>query len=764
MLSFVATCDAAGQSGVADVMGHVTGRVVDLRTREPISKVSVSAGVVSVVTGDDGRFAMDVPSGAVEMRVFTVGYGLLKRRVEVASGATLDVELKLGQEAIRDSQQVTVTTGPYEVGVPDAVSQYTLNNSELQDLSTILANDPFRAVASLPGASANQDFYADFAVRGTGLKHIGVFVDGVLIENPSYALEDSGDIGSLSVVNGDVVEGVSLLAGAFPPKFGNRIGAVLDVETRDGARDRVATRMIADALGVAVTSEGPIGKAKTATWLVSGRQSYLAYLLERLGYSGNLTLNYSDGTGKVSYDPNAHHKLTLYTSYGSTSASRSQINVAAQSASFFTEGRGQRGMSYAAWSWSPSPNFVLQTQGSWTHGQEHDTNPKGADVLNTSLNVYGGRSEFSAQTSRWNRVEAGLESRDVRQVRQSYTQWNYSLHTLGTTLRPLDNYSASEWQGGGYVQDAVTAFADRLTVRAGGRWSYFSSNSESVWLPHVSAAWKAAKRTTVTSGFAQYAQMASLEQQYGAFGSRTLRPERATHAMFGLTQALSDKARLHVEIYDRREHDDVYAPEAEFRILPNGQLGYPTPGPTLGNRLKAYARGFEIQLQRRSANRLSGWISYARSYTKFWQPGTSLSFVSDYDQRNIVSAYGAYRLTKTIDVSGNVRYGTGAPIPGFFAAPIATGSGSTVFMQLAALRNTLRQDDYLRVDARLNKVFVRKHFNLTLHGEIENITAQTNYAYHQFVYAGNVATTRQVNAKREKTLPFLPVAGLTLEF
>lgn len=749
--------------------GSISARVTDLQTGQPIAGalVSVAGKNKSVTTDHDGDVTLEkIPAGVVELRISAVSYGLLKKRTLVPAGAAVALDLRLGQEALRDTQQVTVIAGPYDPVVPDAVSQYFLSPTELQDLSTVLANDPFRAVASLPGVSSNQEFYADFAVRGAGLRHIGVYIDGVLVDRPTYSLEDSGDIGSVSVVNGDVVGSVSLMSGSFPVSYGDRTGAILAVATRDGARDRVATRFTADVLGAILTSEGPIGKSGKASWLVSGRQSYLAYLQARLGVAGGLTLNYNDASGKLSYAPNLHHRFSLFDSYGTTGASRSPIYAFGEAPSFFTSGAAQHGMTSVQWDWIPSAKTLLHSQGSWTHDGEHDTNvPYAAVDLDTMSNVYGVREDLTQRIGGTNRLEAGTEWRSLHQKRFSYTQWNYATESLSPTLLPFDAYAASTWQGGGYLQDAVTLLNKRLTADVGGRWAYFTPTSQSVWLPYASAVLRATHATGVSLAFGQYAQAPDPLQLYGAFGTPTLRAERATHATFAVDQLITENLRAHAEVYDRQEHEDIYSPRTEFRLLADGQVGFPVVGPVLGNTLDASARGVEVSIQRRSANRLSGWVSYARSNTRYWQPGTTLRFQGDYDQRNTFSAYAGYRITRTIDVSGNTRYGSGFPIPGFLAPSVSLNANALeVVFPLSPSRNTLRNGDYMRSDIRVNKVFTTRRFNLTVHGEIENLTGHTNYVLYDFLYPGSIAKYPYVYATRDTSLPVLPVAGLTVEF
>ena len=750
--------------------GTIHGQILDLQSGEPIANVSVSIEGQSRTTNTDrdGRFTLlVVPAGSVDLRVSTVGYGLLKRHLDLTPGQDLPLDLRLGQQAVRDTQQITVVAAPFDPIVADAPTQYSLSNAELQDLSTVLANDPFRAIANLPGVSAGVDFYADFAVRGAGSAHVGVYVDGVLVDHPSYAFEDSGDLGSLSVVSGDMVRSLSLLSGAFPASFGNRTGSILDIATRDGARDRIATRFTADALGVALTSEGPIGRSHKAAWLVSARQSYLAYLLARMNLANGLTLNYHDITGKVSYDANPHHHFNLSSTLGASTAARSPNNTAGQAPSAFTSGGFQHGMTAAHWDYIRSPRTLIQTHGYWTYDHEHDTNAAGAVDLDTTSNVYGVRTDLTHQAGRWNKLQAGLESRSAQQQRNSFQQWNYVTQILSPSLLPLDQYARTAWQPAGYLEDTATLFGGNVTLLAGTRWQHNSAISQSLFLPHASAIVKAARGLSLTLAYGQYGQPPSLQQLYGAFGTPTLRAERATHETFAIDQFLNERVRLHVELYNRQESDDIDASQIEFRLLPNGQVGFPTLGAVRVNSLHAYARGVEFSLQRRSANRLSGWITYARSYSKYWQPGTAFSYQGDYDQRNTFSAYAAYRITHTIDVSSNVRYGSGTPIPGYLAPSSYTpppNTNATLYFPLSQTRNTIRTEDYLRTDLRASKVFNRKHFNLTLHGEIENLTGRPNYSYYNFHYPYNVARSPYAIVRRQTTLPFLPVAGLTLEF
>jgi hypothetical protein len=221
-----------------------------------------------------------------------------------------------------------------------------------------------------------------------------------------------------------------------------------------------------------------------------------------------------------------------------------------------------------------------------------------------------------------------------------------------------------------------------------------------------------------------------------------------------------------VEAYNRQERETIYSPETQFRLLADGSVGFPQPGPVLGNALDGYARGAEISVQRRSANRLSGWVNYSRSYTKYWQPGTSLNFWGDFDQRNTFTAYGSLRLTPNVNLSSSARYGSGYPLVGYIQGPLdfALLPGGLLPFHLTALPNQTRLPSYQSVDCRLNKTFTNGRRRLTLYVEAANITNHDNWRYFDYLIPPTVQYLSLIGRFRENTMPLLPAVGMSLEF
>src|SRR5262245_343545 len=75
------------------------GRVLDSRTNEPVAKalVSIRERRIEATTNDQGEFEIaDVQPGEVELYVTTVGYGIIRKKIDVTAGTPVEIEILLG--------------------------------------------------------------------------------------------------------------------------------------------------------------------------------------------------------------------------------------------------------------------------------------------------------------------------------------------------------------------------------------------------------------------------------------------------------------------------------------------------------------------------------------------------------------------------------------------------------------------------------------------------------------------------------------------
>ena len=120
-------------------------------------------------------------------------------------------------------EKITVTVDPFEA---------SLTGVEIKNLSSVLADDPLRAVQSLPGVASNNDFVAQFSVCGASFQRVGIYLDGILLRSPFHTVQNEPSTGSLTIFNGDLLETMTPHSGAPPAPFSDRTAAALDVQLR----------------------------------------------------------------------------------------------------------------------------------------------------------------------------------------------------------------------------------------------------------------------------------------------------------------------------------------------------------------------------------------------------------------------------------------------------------------------------------------------------------------------------------------------------
>ena len=299
----------------ASASGMVRGTVLDRAGGTPIADVSIRIqdGAQAVVTDAAGRFELrDVPTGARTLVVSIVGFILVRRTVQVESGQPVEITVLLSEGTGTYSENVVVTAGRFPEQERAVPSQLTLGSADIQNLRSLVTNDPMRTVHVMPGVATGDDFRSEFAVRGSPFSRIGFTVDGVPAPFMLHTVQQVQDGGSIAMINGDILDGVALMNGSYPQRFGNRLGAQLDFLIREGSRDRRQARVGVSGTDASFVAEGPIGAEKSGSWLVSLRKSYLEYILNKVSDEGDdFGFGFSDAQAKLVKDITNRHRLDV---------------------------------------------------------------------------------------------------------------------------------------------------------------------------------------------------------------------------------------------------------------------------------------------------------------------------------------------------------------------------------------------------------------------------------------------------------------------
>lgn len=738
--------------------GEVRGSVADARGGEALANIQIQLGGTAyrATSGATGQFQLEgIAPGDYTLNVSTVGYHMEKHAFHLDAGETKEFSVVLTPDTLRQTETVEAKADPFETARGDSPDAMALAGNDAKNLGSVLADDPLRAVQSLPGITSNNDFEARFSLRGAGFSRIGLYLDGILLHEPFHMLQGQGTSGSASAFNGDMVEEMEMHEGAFPVRFEDRSAGALDVDTRDGSRASTIFRAAASASNAGFMAEGPLGRPAKGkpkgSWLIAVRKSYLQYILERTFPDASLVFGLEDVQARISYDLTANNTVTLSVleSYSSLDRSSDRRNLGVNSV---MEAGYHYTLTNLGWRYAPTPKLLIVNRAAWTREKYNDSSPT---PLPLGGGYYGEWVWNSTATWMWSEqapLEAGFSVRRIRD-----RDFSNVFQTAAGLPRVLDHADGTAVRLGGYLQQSWSGWAGRLRLTAGARWDGQSIDRVSTVSPQASAAIGLTKTTRLQFGWGEYAQYPEIAVLMSPLGNRALLPERSIHAIAAMERKFGQRTRLRAEVYNRADRDMLFQPFYDPRIL-SGKIFTPPGNPLYYNSVRGYSRGAEIFLQRSSANRFTGWVSYAYGHTMMRDGVTGQRFPSDYDQRHTVSVYGGYRLRSTVNLSVHASYGSGMPIPGYLSQVGAIGT--TYF--LTASRDQTRFPAYQRADFRVNKSWMHAKWKLTLYGELINMTNRTNYVFESFNSFNS--KTGQAFITIDKTFPILPSAGTVVEW
>jgi outer membrane receptor for ferrienterochelin and colicin len=460
-----------------------------------------------------------------------------------------------------------------------------------------------------------------------------------------------------------------------------------------------------------------------------------------------MAFGFMDSQAQINYDLTPHHNLKVRLVDGTSDFDRSNwrdrlaLNASMTARYHFT-------LANLAWQYTPSPTFLLTSHAAFMRERYDDTNRDGRGLGEGFYGEWVGKSDATWMWSRAATLDFGVSARRVRGEGFSDYYFDNVAHTR------VEGHRGNLTMLGGYAQQSWSGLGKRLFISAGMRWDEMDASGSSTVSPQASVAYMPTASTKVQVSWGRYAQFPDVQELYSLYGSTRLRPEHATHYVAAVEQRLGGLARLRVQAYQRVDRDLLFRPFQEARLAA-GQIIPDNFQAPITNSLRGYAKGVEVFLQKRTANRLTGWVSYALGYSRQRDALSGASFFSDQDQRHTVNVYLGYRIRPSVNLSAKWTYGSGFPVPGYFRR-----EGDTYF--LSSVRNGARLDPYQRTDVRINKSRTFDRWKITVYAEVVNMLNRPNYRFDS--YNGYDGTSGQAYVNFSNMFPILPSAGVMFEF
>jgi hypothetical protein len=739
-------------SATAQQNAQISGSVHDAHSGEALARVTVKLveSGESVETDAEGNFKLsEIEPGRYRMVVSSVGYRLLEKRIDLRADDAVSFDLAISPEAMQHRDTAEVHADPFDIEQGQGPTAFTLSGTEAKNLASVLADDPMRALQSAPGVAGDDDFDSRFTLHGAAYNQLGLYLDGILLHEPFHTVQGEGPSGSTAVFNGDMVATMTLQSEGYGAQYENRTAGVIDVETREGSTDRIHMRGNASIPDAGLLAEGPFGKNHKGSWLVSTRKSYLQYFLKDLAQDmPSMAFGFADTQAQLNYALTNTNAFSVKLIDGTSTLNRSSgastlgLNAAEFARYHYT-------LLNLGWQFTPSHSFVMNTRAAFTQERYDNTN-----MLAEPLG-YGNYGEWTAKSDAtwvWSdgaQFQCGATARPTRG--SGFANYYFDAANLTET----DWYHGGAIYGGGYAQQSFNQLAKGLTLSLGGRWDGVTANHQSALSPQASIAYTPWGSGRVSFAWGRYAQFPDIDSFYAENGSARLLPTRAEHFAATFEQRLGNQTRFRVEAFRRNDTNLLSQPLEDAHLLSDGSI-YPDYFQSpITNTLTGTTKGAEVFIQKRTANGWNGWVSYTYSHSEMFDRLTLIRFPSDQDQRHTFNGYLSYRLRPSINLSAKFSYGSGFPVPGFFA--LQDGN-----YYLSSERNMVRLPGYQRLDIRMNKSKLLKHGKMTLFVEVVNVLNHANYRFDS--YDGYDGTTKLAYISLSEMFPILPSAGVTFEF
>jgi hypothetical protein len=231
----------------------------------------------------------------------------------------------------------------------------------------------------------------------------------------------------------------------------------------------------------------------------------------------------------------------------------------------------------------------------------------------------------------------------------------------------------------------------------------------------------------------------------------TLPPQRADALDAGAEWRVGVH-RITAVAYVRRERDRWLFRSEDARVERGVVIG-PDP-PSWEPAGEGSSRGIEVVLDRRGAERLNGWVSYAYGRTIATDRTRDAAYPSDFDQRHTVNVLAVYAWSPRFRLSSSFRYGSGTPLVGY-------REWAAAGVYVAEQRNQGRLPAYARLDVRAERTFKPMGRSLTLFVEVQNVLNRSNL---RSIEGRLDRRYGRIAGATEPLMPLIPVAGVAVEF
>jgi outer membrane receptor protein involved in Fe transport len=736
---------AQGDAGAAEIRG----RVVDSVSGQPVvnAEVALRGTAWRAISDRGGWFTFrEVAPGEYILDVRRIGYAPSEGTgVQVADSAVVELTITVRALPVQLSD-ITVTPGSFTFMQTGPAARLTMSREDIESVPQF-GEDIFRAVRRLPGLSGG-DYTAQFAIRGGRQDETLIVLDGLEIYEP-YHLKDFNE-GAISIVDVEAIEGVELLTGGFPAKYGDKRSGVFSMTSRDPRGQPTRVSLGVSFLNARALAQGTFAQDR-GSWFFSARRGYFDLVLGLLGINDLPSPSYYDVFSKVRYDLTPRHALTVNLLHA-----RDAYTVDAGATTGFNDSIPTRevaenryGNSYG---WLTLESRLTQrlsvtslaSAGRVTAGRDGtEFAPAGLPdsiyaITNTrNFSVFGLRQDWRFDLSSHMLIEFGFDARrlDADYAIVNRVWRNPDDPTPDTlTFYPQEIRSALTRSGSkfaAFLTDRLQ-IASPIVLEVGVRYDRVSYTGDRTLSPRVDALVRVAPRSTVRAGWGYYRQTQGISDLAALDGlGRYFPSELSRQWTVGFDHQLEGGGALRIEAYHKRGSAlrplyrnwrgaiDVFPETNEDRILV-----YPEA---------SRSRGLEVYHTRSVGRKLLLTGSYAWSFveedvSRIDNVNNPTVLVFDrthrapQDQRHALNLDATLRLGERWSLYSSFAFHTGWPATLEHLESVTNPQGQPDVKVVPDQLYSSSLPSYYRLDARVT----RRAGRLRFFAEILNLTNHRN--------------------------------------
>ncbi|GAB3507228.1 TonB-dependent receptor [Spirosoma knui] len=770
----------------------VSGYVREKGSQEALIGVNVYLPGTSTgtTTNTYGFYSLTLPAqDSIRLAFSFVGYETADQLISLRANTTLNVTLTPGR--ILSEVEVKAGRSDEKVSESPQMSRIDVPVAQIKKIPAFLGEkDVLKVLQLMPGVQKGSEGQTGIYVRGGGPDQNLVILDDAIVYNANHLF------GFFSVFNGDALKSVELTKGGFPARFGGRLSSVIELNMKDGNREKLHGEGGIGLIASRLVLEGPLTKNKRGSFLVSGRRTYLdvvAAPLVRAQTDGQTTAGYYfyDLNAKANYDLDPKNKLYLSGYFG-------RDRFYARDAELGTDVSLSWGNATGTLRWNHLFNQKLFSNLSLIFSDykfqiaSDETNSSGNDTF--SLRYNSGIRDFSLKydvdfyPTPQHSVRMGVQSIYHRFTPSAVVLQNANINQYNINIENIDVL-----ESGIYAEDTWRP-TDRWRVNGGIRLSYFQQKDVAYLRPEprLSAAYTIKPNLSVKASYAlmnQYIHLLSntgigLPTDLWVSTTDRVKPQQSQQVAVGIAKDFSDKGlALTVEGYYKTMDNIINYKEGASFLL----IGDPTSAEkirwednvTAG---RGWSYGAEVLLQKKTG-RFTGWAGYTLSWTQwqFAELNAGRPFYPRYDRRHDISLVGIYELNKRITLSGTWVYGTGQALTMPVGLYNSYQPGTTFFytsrnelvqslfqnnrsvQDYGAQKNTFRAEPYHRMDIGIQFHKTKKHHERTWELSVYNLYNRRNPFFYRLESVSE-GSGQRTGLFRYSVFPVVPAVSYNFKF